>query len=413
MTLIADWRIWAMRWRTCGWLAVAILIIGCGSTTAAVVPTPPNPHPSCPQGTDTIDRITERVVLSTGAALNGCEHLAASEEVLADAGGEADGYFVEGTGCRFSQVSSEASSTGSTPPPIGVAHIVSRNPAGSVFRIDNAKAACTFPNGQRETLCGKATVYDGVPLQATPSQIILSCSSDPYLEVAVYRGSATITLDFQGGKQVPVNANQLVRIDPVTGAVTTRDPHFTPIETALFEVQAEALAVGLTISDYYRELVFALRSAPGSASIIAPKRVKAQFPSNYGSVSLMCQVSAAPVVFYPKDTVSAVPTINGAACLAPKAQVYGAAIYQPVGLTIVSDFAYADAGGNVVKHLYFTPAVTLSSVAPSLVATWNGDFDLSAKESLIAKPTYVARFLYTLGEDPTPNIGTVALTLGG
>jgi hypothetical protein len=370
-----------------------------------------NPNSSCPHGTDTIDLISDKVTHVTGTPLTGCEMFSPAEQIIAaDTNGEADGYFVDGTECRFSQIPAQPGVAAPSPVATGVARIVSRDPAGSLFRIDNAKAACTLPSGKQENLCGKATIYDGVALPAMPSQMIVSCSTDPYIQVAVYRGDASIRLN--GGTPVPVAANEVVRIDPISAAMTRTHANFSRTDAALFEVQSEALAIGLTISDYYRQLVAQLRFVPGSDSIVAPDKINAKYPGSYGSPTLMCQIAAQPAVFFPQDVFSKLPAISGAACAAPRALVYGAAIYRPADLVPVSDYLEAASGGSALKHFFFAPAIPISSGTASAVTLWNGGFDTKSSLSVIGKQTYVARFLYTIGEDPTPNIATVALTIG-
>lgn len=392
---------------------VALLTLSCAAVSSSTSPTP---SPKCPSATDTIYVLRDVVALAaSGSQLKGCSALPSSAEFVAHAGGQADATFVRSALCRFSQLLGQSPTASPSQQARKVAHVISRDPPGAVFRMSDTEAMCTLgPSGQSR-LCGKATLLaTGVILQ-----VHVSCDSDPSIDIAVRRGSAVIRMDSSvAASDVAIGTGQSTRIDLVSGAASTGIAAFTRDQLSLFNVQAEALAASLSLYDYY-SLLAMLKSAPPGDMIVAPNVTESNLGEQYGSLSKMCQYVGTAVVFYPSNPSSS--QLRGGPCGEANATVYGVAIYRPTNLSYTSGKFFKDSGGDVVKRVTFMPPIKLSAGRSTPLFTWDGSTDNAATGSAdTPSPTsrvaqagvYVAQFIYTVQEDPTPRVGLVAISFG-
>jgi len=399
-------------------LTVSMVPVGVACNYSTPTPTPlvaqPTPSiapiPTCPSGVDWISVVEPQV--SSGASNNrlvGCQSLNQGEDVAFDRGGAANAGWISSAQCTFNQLGQSVTPS-AAPQPQKVAHVVSRDPSGAVFRMDDAHALCSLKaSGDQHIYCGSAVLIasTGDILQARTS-----CSLDPSLEVAVRRGSAAIKLAGSGQQKIEVLAGKTALIDLATSQVATGEATFTREEESLFEIQAQALAYNVPLSNVY-DLVETLKSVPASDIIWAPNDFQSYLASDYGSLSPMCGVGKRSVVFFPANPASSHPTLYGGACGLDTPIIYGVDIYQPSNLRSASQGLLADDGGIAIKHTIFNPPITLSNANTTKMFFWDGSIDTSIGKTNAAPGTYVARFIYTLANDPTPRVGLVAVSVGG
>ncbi len=233
-------------------VSIAVLGLACsmpnlsGSRTSPTSP-PPGPTSSGVTPSPTVtrfcradaDRITTRKdqvrLVDSGATLQGCNALNSGEELAADSGGEADVNFVHSANCRISQLES---------PRTKAAHLISRDPPGTVFRLTDGEAWCAMTFGSQSTFCGKVTLLDtGAFLE-----VRVKCNSDPFTEIAVYEGTAEISVDVPAGNtKTEVTDGKQLHIDLATGEETPHEAAFSRQEIELLHSQALALAEALGV----------------------------------------------------------------------------------------------------------------------------------------------------------------------
>jgi hypothetical protein len=121
--------------------------------------------------------------------------------------------------------------------------LTSRTNTRTAFELFNSAADCTLLSGSPVTLCGTATLRaNGDGLQNE-----MSCNSDPFVEVAVYKGSADLQIRVAGGvmdMRVPAMKREV--FDLRSGKLLMiSDARFGQPQIDLFSVQNHALsAVG-------------------------------------------------------------------------------------------------------------------------------------------------------------------------
>ena len=221
-------------------MTVTVLGLAC-SPTSTTSPTPAGPtsprvtqSPTCTADADRITALKDQVrLVVSGFTLHGCNPLSSGEELAADSGGQADLNFVHSANCRINQLEAPATKA---------AHLVSRDPPGTVFRLTDGEAWCSMASGSQATFCGKVT------LLATGAflQVRVKCDRDPFVEIAVYEGTADATADLPPGRtKTEVTDGKLLRIDLVTGEETPREAAFSRAEIELLHSQVLALAEAL------------------------------------------------------------------------------------------------------------------------------------------------------------------------
>jgi hypothetical protein len=268
---------------------------------------------------------------------------------------------------------------------------------------------CTL-NGQSQIpFCGTGTLLSTGFVQAHGD-----CNSDPYLDVAVYSGSATLKLKANPSTPYTVAANQAVNVK--AGKVTYSAAQFTKDQVALFDVQADSLRGG--VSFYDANSFLQVPSLSQSHAVIAPNQLQARLGKQYGLLTQMCAEVNLPAVFYPADPLSDLPVLYGGSCsLERTLVVLGVAIYLPKSLGLFGPYFQTVQGGGLVKHQPFQVSVQPGSAAR--LFAWNGFSDAAAGVAGSATPsqaqrgTYVAKFVYQLPPDRTLRIGLVAFSAHG
>jgi hypothetical protein len=359
------------------------------------------------------DNVTARNVQITVSNTNlqppTCEVLATSGvQIVASGGGTADAQFGsagQNLGqCTFQQLAS------ATPASPKTAYFTTRSPADALFQVTNGEASCTLNGVVMVPLCGQATLYpDGTSING----LIVACNSDPFVSIAVYRGGATLSLDkLPGGIKVHVGENDLVTADLATGAITHSVPQFTKEQISLFDVQLDAVAGGVSLTN--RTSLLQVKRLSASNVVVAPNLIR------YGKLDLMCQqASSVPVLFYPADPNASTPRVFGGVCNYRTATVYGVAIYRQTGFGFNGPFLKESGGGTLIRSVVFKSPIALEPNSPRPLFAWDGSVGESPFSSPSPTPAfakrdvYVMKFVYDLPPDTTPRIGFVAVSLFG
>ncbi len=396
------------------------LVVALGASLLAVhacTPPPPPPVACGPQQDNITAQFTQIAVSNAALQPPGCEVLSSPDaQISASLGGVANAQFGDSTGdignCSFEQLPVASSGLPKT------ATFATRYPAGALFQMKDGEASCTINGVVMIPLCGNATVDTNGP----PTGVVIACNSDPMVSVAVYRGSATLSLDkLPGAPKATVGPNDQVTANLFKAGFTHSVPQFTPQQVSLFDAQLDALSAGVSLTN--KNSLLKVPSLSPSSVVIAPSVLESNLGARYGNVALMCkQASSVPVLFFPSVPSASTPRVYGGVCNGKTATVYGVAVYRQIGLGFSGAFFSETGGGMLLRNDSFSPPITLSAGSSLPVFAWNGGIgqfsfrpisELSPKSSTASRDVYVLKFLYELPPDATPRVGFVAVSLFG
>lgn len=382
------------------WLFVALLLIpqGCGGGGQ-----PSNT--SCgPQDDNVTARFAVIQVANATVQPPGCQVVGNGTQIVALSGGTAEARFGSDAVCKFYQLTSSSGSSS-----LKTAYFWTRDPSGALFRMTNGGADCTVASALMAPLCGQATLY---PDGSTTIGVHIDCNNDPVVNVAVYRGGATL---ITGGLPAPDNNVHLTAGDAASADLSQRTlsrgpAQFTPEQISLFEVQRDALLGRVMLTD--GTSLLKVKSLSPSDYVLAPNNLQAQFGKNYGSIRLMCSALNVPVIFFPADPYANTPRLLGGVCGTRIARVYGVAIYSPVPFAPGGQF-FTVTGGELIRSEIFQTPVNLEFGSPRQLFPWDGSLSSSPAPRFASRAIYVVKVLYDLPPDTTPRIGLVAVSLFG